>query len=406
MKTTHALQLGLRENWKQFSLLVIINALVGSLLGLERSIFPELAFTEFHISETGVVLSFIIVFGISKAVTNLFTGYLISRFGRKKMLVLGWLFAVPVPFIFIFAEQWSYIVLANVLLGVNQGMAWSTAVVMKMDLVGEKQRGLAMGLNEFAGYFAIAFMALITSYITHHWGVHPYPFYIGFFIVFCGLLLSTIFLNDTEAHSAQEIEITQNSRLTHVFWDTTWRHGTLSAITQAGLINNLIDGVVWGAFPIVLYAKGFNSIQIGSIVATYPMIWGVAQLFTGYLGDYWSKKKLIVAGMLLQGLALLMTVKSNSMNDFLVVSTLLGIGTALVYPTFLAAIAEQTHPLDRAKSLGVYRFWRDLGYAIGALLIGFLAMYFNISFAFVFIALLAVSAAVVVFMRMTDFINE
>jgi MFS family permease len=402
MKTTHTAQLGLRQNWKQFTLLVVINAFVGSMLGLERSVFPELAFTEFHISEAKVVLSFIIVFGVSKAFTNLFTGYLIHRFGRKNMLITGWLIALPVPFIFIFAAHWEYIVLANVLLGISQGMAWSTAVIMKMDLVGAKQRGLAMGLNEFAGYLSIALIAYLTTYISHHWGVRPYPFYLGILFVAIGLLLSMVFLKDTAQFVVQESKMDTSPRMDHVFSETSWKNRTLGAITQAGLVNNLIDGVVWGLFPILLYSKGFDLLQTGLVVSLYPLVWGVLQLITGYFGDRWKKKKMIFKGMLLQGFALFAAAFADSFPVFIFISVLLGLGTALVYPIFLAAVAEHTHPLDRAESMGVFRFWRDMGYAVGAIMTIVLTGYFSNTTTLLFIACLAALSGLFVYLRMEE----
>lgn len=395
-------KLGLKENWKQFVLLVIINAFVGGMVGLERSILPRIAEAEFHIAAKTAILSFIVVFGIVKAITNYFAGALSNRIGRKNLLVTGWLFAIPIPFILMFAGSWNWILAANVLLGINQGLAWSSTVVMKIDLVGEKQRGLAMGLNEFAGYLAVAFVAFLTGWVAAEYGIRPYPFYIGIVLVFLGLFASWFLVRDTARHVKAETASSLVPKLGHIFSETTLKNKNLSAVTQAGLINNLNDGMVWGIFPILLAAKGFDIGKIGIIAATYPAVWGLSQIITGRLADLYSKKMLLFYGMLLQGLALLIIVFAQTMFHFLALATVLGIGTAMVYPTFLATVAENTHPADRANSIGVFRLWRDLGYAIGAILTGVIADFFSTNAAIIVIGGLTILSALVIFFRMTD----
>jgi MFS family permease len=371
--------LGLKENWRQFTLLVVINAFVGGMVGLERSILPQIAELEFGIAAKTAILSFIVVFGIVKAATNYFAGAFANRLGRKNLLVIGWLFGLPVPFVLMFAPDWNWIVAANVLLGINQGLAWSSTVVMKIDLVGEKQRGFAMGLNEFAGYLAVAAVAFLTGYVASAYGLRPYPFYIGIGLAGLGLLGSIFLVKDTKYHVAKEHSFSSISRLRRPFWETTWKHPNLGSVTQAGLVNNLNDAMAWGIFPILLAAKGFNLEQIGLVTAVYPAVWGLGQLFTGKMADVFPKKRLLFWGMLLQGVALLVFVFAKEMWEYLALSAILGFGTALVYPTFLATVAENTHPGDRAKSIGIFRLWRDLGYAIGAILTGFLADAFGMN---------------------------
>lgn len=393
-------QLGLKENWKQFTLLVIINAFVGGMIGLERSILPRIAEMEFHLAAKTAILSFIIVFGIVKAITNYFTGALANRLGRKNLLTIGWLIGIPVPFILMFADSWNWIIWANVLLGINQGLTWSSTVVMKIDLVGEKQRGFAMGLNEFAGYIAVALVAFLTGWIASAYGLRPYPFYIGIVLSLLGFFASWLLVKDTKHHIAAETTTNKVPKLTNIFWQTTWKNKNLGSVTQAGLINNLNDGMAWGLFPILLASKGFNIGQIGIVTAIYPAVWGFGQLFTGKMADYFCKKDLLFIGMLLQGLALVALLFANTMTHFVVLSSILGWGTAMVYPTFLATVAENTHPADRANSLGVFRLWRDLGYAIGAILTGVIADSFSINASVLVIGLLTIFSAAVILYRM------
>ena len=394
------ISLGLKENWKQFTLLVIINAFVGGMVGLERSILPKIAVVEFHIAAKTAILSFIIVFGIVKAITNYYTGTLANKFGRKKLLVAGWLIGIPIPFILMFASSWSWILAANVLLGINQGLTWSSTVVMKIDLVGEKQRGFAMGLNEFAGYIAVALIAFLTGWIASEYGIRPYPFYLGIGLVFLGLLGSIFLIKDTKHHVAKETISNTVPRLRNIFWDTTWKDKNLGSVTQAGLINNLNDGMVWGIFPILLATKGFSIGEIGVVTAIYPAIWGIGQLLTGRMADKFCKKDMLYLGMFLQALALIVLVWANSMLHFIILSSILGWGTAMVYPTFLATVAENTNPQDRAKSIGVFRLWRDLGYAIGAILTGIIADLISLSVSIFFIGMLTLASALIIIYRM------
>lgn len=392
--------LGLRQNWQQFSLLVLINAFVGGMIGLERSIFPRLANEVFAIKSEQAIFSFIIVFGVTKALFNYLAGHFANQIGRKNVLLLGWLIAIPIPFIFMWAPSWSWIVAANVLLGINQGLAWSSTVTMKIDLVGHQNRGLAMGVNEFAGYVSVGLVAFLTGWLADHYGLRPYPFYLGIVFVFLGFTLTLFFIRDTGAHVLQASEESMLPRLKSVLWDTTWRNPNLGSVTQAGLMNNLNDGMVWGLFPMLLHAKGFSLVDIGLITAIYPLVWGVAQLFTGRLADLICSKILLQWGMLAQGITLVGFVFAASFLQFMMLSVFLGFATALVYPTFLTAISSYTHPLDRAKSLGVFRFWRDLGYAMGALMTGLLVNYFDYEVGIWVIALLTVTSSVVIWRRM------
>ena len=348
-------KLGLKENWKQFSLLVIINGFVGGMVGLERSILPEIAESEFGLNTKTAILSFIVVFGITKAITNYYTGALANKYGRKKLLILGWMVAIPIPFVLMFANSWNYIIFANVLLGVNQGLAWSSTVVMKIDLVGEKQRGLAMGINEFAGYLSVAIVAFATGYIVSEYGLRPYPFYLGIGISVLGLFGTIFLIKDTVHHVAKETATSKIPLLKNIFWDTTWKNKILGSVSQAGLVNNLNDGMVWGIFPLLLASKNFSIEEIAVIVAVYPGVWGLGQLITGRMADLYSKKKILFIGMLLQAVALIAFVWANSMLHYILLSAVLGWGTAMVYPTFLATIAEYTNPKDRAESIGIFR---------------------------------------------------
>ncbi|MEY2762113.1 MAG: hypothetical protein RLZZ96_2014 [Bacteroidota bacterium] len=394
-------KLGLKENWQQFSLLVLVNAFVGGMVGLERSILPRLASEEFQMASHTAIFSFIVVFGIVKAVTNYFAGHFANAVGRRRLLIYGWLFAIPIPFLLMWAPSWNWIILANVLLGINQGLAWSSTVTMKIDLVGDKQRGLAMGINEFAGYLSVGLVALLTAWIANAYGIRPYPFYIGIVFVVLGLALSSIWVKDTQLFVHKAAAESLAPLLHNRFWDTSLLHKNLGAITQAGLVNNLNDGMIWGLFPILLATKGFSLADIGLITAIYPLVWGLAQLGTGRLSDFICQKDLLVIGMLLQGIAILGLLWAETIFVYAALSFVLGLGTAVVYPTFLASIAQNTHPTDRAASLGIFRLWRDLGYAFGAILTGILADYFELNVSIIVIGCLTVASAGVLKVRMT-----
>jgi MFS family permease len=393
-------QLGLKPNWKQFWLLVLINALVGGMIGLERTILPQIAKDDFGIEGNTTILSFIIVFGLAKSITNYLTGVLADRFGRKNILIAGWLIGLPVPFILMGADSWAWIVFANVLLGINQGFTWSSTVVMKIDLVGDKQRGFAMGLNEFAGYVAVALAALATSYIADRYGVRPYPFYLGIGFSVLGVLLSILFVRDTSQHVKAETVSTNQPLLKHPTIETTWSHNNLGSVTQAGFANNLNDAMVWGILPIVLLEQGYNLKQVGVITALYPAVWGLSQLFTGRLSDRICKKHLLFWGMLMQGVAILLFLVANSVITYASIAIVLGIGTAVVYPTFLAAVAENVHPTQRAEALGTFRFWRDFGYVAGAAATGILSDISGKETAIAFVGLLTIGSALIIVVRM------
>lgn len=393
---------GLRENWKQFTLLVIINAFVGAMVGLERTILPQLATEQFHIAQNTAILSFIVVFGITKALTNYFMGALADQLGRKNLLIIGWIIGLPIPLILIYAGDWSWIIFANILLGINQGLTWSSTIVMKIDLVGEKNRGLAMGLNESAGYLAVGAVAFLTGYIASHYGLRPYPFYLGIGFAISGLVLSVFFVKDTIHHVNQERASSTIKKLDNIFWSTTWKNKNLGSISQAGMVNNLNDGMMWGLLPMLLASQGFGLANIGLIAGIYPMVWGIGQIVTGKMADHFNKKIMLFWGMLLQGLVIVMMIFSQEFYQFLILSVLLGVGTAIVYPTFLAAISDYTHPDQRAPSIGVFRLWRDLGYAVGALLSGFIADTFNLSLSVAVIGGLTLISAFIIILRMSS----
>jgi len=393
-------KLGLKENWKQFTLLVIVNAFVGGMVGLERSILPQIAEVEFGLVVKTAILSFIVVFGITKAITNYYTGALANKVGRKNLLIAGWIVGIPIPFILMFAANWNWIIFANILLGLNQGLTWSSTVVMKIDLVGDKQRGFAMGLNEFSGYLSVAIIAFLTGWIASEYGLRPYPFYIGVLLVALGLFFSIFLVKDTKHHVAKETSSSGVRRLKNIFWDTTWKDKNLGSVSQAGLVNNLNDGMVWGIFPLLLASKNFTIEQIGIITAVYPGVWGIGQLFTGKMADRYPKKRLLFIGMLLQAITLILFIWADTMLHYVVLAAILGWGTAMVYPTFLATIADYTHPTDRAKSIGTFRLWRDLGYAIGAVLTGIIADLLNINTSIAFIGILTFISALIIKIRM------
>lgn len=382
MSDTSNISLGLKENWKQFSLLVLINAFVGGMVGLERTILPEIAESEFGIAARTAIFSFIIVFGITKALSNYFAGRFAQKYGRKKMLIAGWLFGLPVPFILMYAGSWNWIILANVLLGINQGLAWSANVIMKIDLAGKKDRGLAMGLNEFAGYLAVGVVAFLTGWIASEYGLRPYPFYLGIGLAGAGLILSVALVIDTEPWVHLESASTEHKKSeSSLFWKSSFTDKNLFSVSQAGMSTNLKDGMAWGAFPLFLAAAELNMAQIGVVTAIYPAFWGIFQVATGKISDYTGRKQMLVAGMMVQAASLLIFPLLTGFYQFLIAAAFLGIGTAMVYPTFIAAVADLVHPHDRAESIGVFRLWRDGGYAVGAILTGVIADFFDLSLA-------------------------
>jgi MFS family permease len=407
-----ALALGLRENWRQFWLLVLVNAFVGAMVGLERTVLPLLAEVEFGLASKSAALSFIATFGVVKALTNYFAGRLGDRYGRKRVLLAGWLFAAPVPLLVIWAPTWSWIVFANVLLGINQGLTWSTTIIMKIDLVGPKRRGLAMGLNEFAGYLAVAFAALGTGYIAAKYGLRPEPFYLGIAFAAIGLALSLFFVRETQQHSALEATTFEQSATARdygsdvsareLFARVSWRDPALASASQAGMVNNLNDGLAWGLFPLFFAAAGLDVAQIGVLSFTYPAVWGVLQLWTGAASDRLGRKRLIAGGMLLQGVALGAIALVHGFWPWIGASVLLGVGTAMVYPTLLAAIGDVAHPRWRGSAVGIYRLWRDSGYAVGALLAGAVADLFGMEWAIGVVALLTLASGLAVAWRMPE----
>ncbi len=394
--------LGLRENIGQFALLVLVNAFVGGMVGLERTLLPLLAEDKFGITSSFAVLSFIAAFGAAKAGANYLTGRLSNRLGRKNLLVLGWLLALPVPFLLGFAPNWGWVIAANILLGIHQGFAWSSTVVMKIDLVGERQRGLAMGLNEFAGYVAVALAAFGSATLAQHFGAVDVIFYAGLVVALLGLLLSLIWVRDTRKHVAMEAAVSCRKKLRDVFADTTWRHKNLSSVTQAGLINNLNDGMVWGLLPLLMHQQGYSLSAIGLVAGLYPFVWGVSQILTGKWSDIVSKKQMLVLGMLLQAVGIAGFIWANSTVQYAMCSVLLGLGTAAVYPVFLSAVADNTHPDQRAESIGIFRLWRDLGYLFGALLTGLLSDWAGAGVAIAAVGGLTAISAIVIQLRMTD----
>ncbi|MCA9494035.1 MAG: MFS transporter [Myxococcales bacterium] len=396
-------RLGIRENAAQFALLVAINALVGATIGLERSLLPALADEVFGLVASTATLSFIAVFGLSKAITNLFAGWLSDRLGRKLVLVAGWLVALPFPLILAWAPSWGWVLAANALLGVSQGLTWSTTVIMKIDLAGPTRRGLAMGINEFAGYLAVALSAALTAWLASVTHLRPEPFVLGAAFVVTGLGGSALFVRETSRHASVEgVGRTEARSGQDILWLVSVRDPTLSAASQAGLVNNLNDGMAWGLFPILQAGAGLDLGAIGVLAATYPAVWGLAQLATGPLSDRVGRRPLIVAGMWVQAAGIVVVMAASSFTWFAAGNVLLGLGTAMVYPTLLAAVADVAHPSWRASAVGVYRWWRDLGYAVGALLAGVLADLLGLSAAIGVVAGLTFASGVVVAVRMRD----
>ena len=409
-ETAAPLRLGLHENLAQFSLLVGVNALVGGMIGQERTVLPLLATEEFHLTAFTATLTFIAAFGIVKAGTNFFAGTLADRYGRKPVLVAGWIIAIPIPLLLMWAPSWGWVVFANVLLGINQGLTWSTTVIMKIDLVGPARRGFAMGLNEAAGYGAVAVTALTTGYIAQRYGLRPEPFFLGLAYAGLGLGISVLFVKETQGHAKYEaanhtaVAGAPSKGLTtaQIFTLTSFTDRALSSCSQAGLVNNLNDGLAWGLFPIFFAASGLSIGRIGILAALYPAVWGLGQLYTGGLSDRVGRKPLIVGGMITQAVALAWIAATGSFWTWTAGAMLIGAGTAMVYPTLLAAIGDVAHPAWRARSVGIYRLWRDGGFAVGALLAGILADLVSIPAAIYAVAALTALSGLVVAVRMYE----
>jgi len=416
-KQSKPIELGLRPNIQQFLILVLVNAFVGAMIGLEQTVVPLIGKSEFGIESSAIIVSFIASFGAVKAVLNLLAGNLSDKWGRKNVLVLGWLFGIPVPIILLLAPNWNWIIFANILLGVNQGLAWSMTVNMKIDLVGKSQRGLALGLNEFAGYVSVAAIGFFTGYLASTFGLKPYPFYLGIIFAILGLAISWIIVKDTRRFTSLEIEedASESSEqetnvndlsFKEVFLQTSWKNRTLLSISQAGLINNLIFGVTWGLFTLYFASFAIGISEIGFLKALHPGIWGILQLLTGTFSDKVGRKVLIYPGMIIQGIGIWVVLFTNFYWGWIVGMALLGIGTALVYPTLLAAISDVANPKWRATSLGVYRFWRDLGFVFGAVGIGYIADLFGLNNAIQLVAFLAVGSGIFVLVVMKETINR
>ncbi|MGC1131515.1 MAG: MFS transporter [Nitrososphaeraceae archaeon] len=440
------IRLGLKPNINQFLLLILVNAFVGAMIGLEQTVVPLLGKEEFGLESNVLILSFIASFGIVKAILNLFAGNLSDRWNRKKVLVLGWLFGIPVPLILLFAPSWDWILVANVMLGVNQGLAWSMTVNMKIDLVGKERRGLALGLNEFAGYISVALIGFLTGYIAAAYGLKPYPFYLGIAVSLIGFIISVVLVKDTSRFTELELrqekeeklrreqqknqeEGDENSKIKEesitekseapvnynsateynnlnfkqVFFKTSWKNRSLLAASQAGLVNNLIFGVTWGLFTLYFVSFGISVSDTAFLKALHPGVWGFLQLATGPLSDSVGRKKLIYPGMIVQAVGIWIILFSASSYFGLVIGmSLLGIGTALVYPTLLAAISDIANPHWRATSLGVYRFWRDLGFVFGAVGIGFISDAFDLNIAIQTVAWISLGSGIFVLLVMRE----
>ena len=391
---------GLKENKIQFLVLVLVNAFVGAMVGMERSILPEFGKEVFSLSAASALTSFIVAFGISKAISNYAVGILSKKFTRKQILVTGWLLASPVPFILMYANHWNWIIIANIFLGISQGLTWSTTVVMKIDLVGNKNRGLAMGINEFAGYLSVGLAAYLSAQLAANYGYAYYPFIPGLLFVSAGLVISLFWVKDTTAFIQSESTNSTIPLLKNIWVSTSWKHRNLGSVTLNGLVNNLNDGVMWGLVPMLLIQRSFSIAEVGIVAGIYPMVWGVSQLFTGKMGDLFCKKQLITSGMLLQALAIVLLMLFSSFAGAIIAAVLLGLGTGLVYPNFLTVVAENAHPTQRAEIMGVFRFWRDGGYVIGALLSGFLADWMGLNWALYSVAAITAGAGLVANSRM------
>jgi len=414
------IRLGLRPNLSQFLILVLVNAFVGSMIGLEQTVVPLIGANEYGIQSNALIVSFIASFGLVKAILNLFAGKISDKWGRKNVLILGWLFGIPVPIILLLAPDWNWVIIANVFLGINQGLAWSMTVNMKIDLVGKEKRGFALGFNEFSGYFAVAVVGFVTGYLATIYGLKPYPFYLGIVFAIAGFLISTLVVKDTKKFTRLEIEnhdslISENKdkneikgdlSFSDVFVQTSWKNRSLLAISQAGLVNNLIFGVSWGLFTLYFSSFALNTNDIGLLKALHPGIWGILQLGTGLLSDKVGRKILIFPGMFVQSIGIWIILYSQAFPGWVTGMSLLGVGTALVYPSLLAAISDIAHPSWRATSLGVYRFWRDIGFVFGAVGIGFISDLFDMFTAIQVVAWIGLASGIVVVFLMKETKNR
>ena len=418
--TKKPIRLGLRPNLNQFLILVLVNAFVGSMIGLEQTVVPLIGANEFGIQSNALIVSFIASFGLVKAILNLFAGKISDKWGRKNVLILGWLFGIPVPIILLLAQDWNWIIIANVFLGINQGLAWSMTVNMKIDLVGKEKRGFALGFNEFSGYFAVAVVGFVTGYLAAIYGLKPYPFYLGIVFAITGFLISWLIVKDTKKFTLLEIEnhdalVSENKdkhetkgdlSFRRVFIQTSWKNRSLLAISQAGLVNNLIFGVSWGLFTLYFSSFALTTNDIGLLKALHPGIWGILQLVTGSLSDKVGRKILIFPGMFIQSIGIWIILYSQAFPGWVTGMSLLGVGTAMVYPSLLAAISDIAHPSWRATSLGVYRFWRDIGFVFGAIGIGFISDLFNMFIAIQVVAWIGLASGIVVVFLMKETKNR
>lgn len=400
MAKNKIIQQGLSENKRQFILLVLANAFVGAMVGLERTVMPEYAAERFLVNSHLVVLTFIAAFGLTKAVFNLITGYLHQHTTRKQVLLIGWWVALPIPFLLMYATDWWMVIVANMLLGINQGLAWSSTVIMKIDLVGSKNRGLAMGINEFAGYVAVGVAGYLATLIAQQYGSGYYPFVPAVFFSITGLLLSWLFIKDTTHFVSKEQQSGSQAYFTSLWKEVSYKHFNMGSTSVNGFINNLNDGVIWGLLPVWLMMHNYSLVQAGTLAAIYPFVWGTSQLFSGKMGDLYCKKQLITIGMLLQAAGIFLLLISITSMAVISSMVLLGLGTGLVYPNFLTVIAENLQPIQRSKGLSIYRFWRDMGYVIGALGAGLLADLLNIQTVFIIVAILTVFGAIIAQVRM------
>ncbi|MFZ9386750.1 MAG: MFS transporter [Chitinophagaceae bacterium] len=400
MKEETLIQHGLRKNVQQFSLLVLVNAFVGAMIGLERAVLPGLGSTVFGLDEHAAILGFIMAFGTTKALSNYSVAKLSKRFTRKQILLAGWVVAMPVPFMLMYASSWSWVIAANILLGVNQGLAWSATVIMKVDIAGERQRGLAMGINEFAGYLSVGLASYLASSIAASQGFAFFPFIPGIFFAAAGLLISAFLVTDTVRFVHAESMTSKLPLFKNIWKEVSWKHKNIATVSLNGLVNNMNDALVWGLLPILLLQKDYSIRDIGIIAGVYPAVWGIMQLFTGKMGDIYCKKQIITIGMLLQAIAIGTLALSGQFAVLVGAAVLLGLGTALVYPNFLTVVAESTHPSQRAESLSIFRFWRDSGYVIGAGLAGLLADLLGMTVSILIMAGITGGAGLIAHIRM------